>query len=213
MKTKLCNWVFMDVWSRYRGWTPFRSKKFLSSPRCLTGILSPSVNRPGREDDHPPLSSADLRKEWSYISTPPCLARDNLHLLYLPSPQRPLINHCRQTLAEVSNDSLKICSSSSCSFLIKLLYPVNVIEVILLRTVDIADSYAKTASLWTVTNCSRADGCRSFGGTKLHSVTVAEDRNRNRATTLHNTAVSRPDLQTDNNQYSKDCCPLMHFFY
>jgi len=64
-----------------------------------------------------------------------------------------------------------------------------------------------------VTKCSRADGCRSFGGTKLHSVTAPEDRNRNRATTLHNTAVSLPDLQTNNTQYAEDSCLLMHFFY
>ena len=58
------------VWSRYNGWYPCRSKKFLSSPECTPTVLSPNVNRPGREADQSPLSSADMRKEWSYTSTP-----------------------------------------------------------------------------------------------------------------------------------------------
>jgi len=33
--------------------------------------LFPVTKRPGRESDHPPLSGAEFKNEWSYISTPP----------------------------------------------------------------------------------------------------------------------------------------------
>jgi len=38
----------------------------------VSGVVSPGVKRPGRrEADHSPPSSAEVRKAWSYNSTPP----------------------------------------------------------------------------------------------------------------------------------------------
>jgi hypothetical protein len=37
----------------------------------LPGVLSPGVKRPGREADHSPPASAEVKKMWIYISTPP----------------------------------------------------------------------------------------------------------------------------------------------
>jgi len=46
-----------------------------------TEILSPGVKRQGREVDPSPPSSDEVKKEWSYTSTPPIrlhgLDRDN----------------------------------------------------------------------------------------------------------------------------------------
>jgi len=36
----------------------------------LPGLLTSGVKRPGREADHSPPSSAEIKIEWSYISTP-----------------------------------------------------------------------------------------------------------------------------------------------
>jgi hypothetical protein len=33
----------------------------------------PGVKRPGREADHSPPISAEIKNAWSYTSTPPCL--------------------------------------------------------------------------------------------------------------------------------------------
>jgi hypothetical protein len=35
------------------------------------GALSPGIKRPEREADHSPPTSAEVRKMWIYISTPP----------------------------------------------------------------------------------------------------------------------------------------------
>jgi hypothetical protein len=35
------------------------------------GAISPRVNRPGREADHSPPNSADVKNTWIYTSTPP----------------------------------------------------------------------------------------------------------------------------------------------
>jgi hypothetical protein len=36
----------------------------------VPGALSPGVKRPGREDDHSPPTSAEVKKIWIYTSTP-----------------------------------------------------------------------------------------------------------------------------------------------
>jgi hypothetical protein len=62
-----------------RGSSPGRRKGFLLStsipvPRptqWIPGSLSFGVKRPGREVDHSPLTSAEVKKTWIYISTPP----------------------------------------------------------------------------------------------------------------------------------------------
>jgi hypothetical protein len=36
-----------------------------------TGAPSPGLKRPGREDDHSPPASAEVKKMWIYTSTPP----------------------------------------------------------------------------------------------------------------------------------------------
>jgi hypothetical protein len=37
------------------------------------GALSPGVKWPGRDADHSPITSADIKKTWVYTSTPPRL--------------------------------------------------------------------------------------------------------------------------------------------
>jgi hypothetical protein len=37
----------------------------------VPGDLSPGVNRPGREADHSPPTSAEVKNKWIYTSTPP----------------------------------------------------------------------------------------------------------------------------------------------
>jgi hypothetical protein len=37
----------------------------------VPGALSPGVKRPGRESDHSPPASAEIKKMWIYTSTPP----------------------------------------------------------------------------------------------------------------------------------------------
>jgi hypothetical protein len=51
------NWVF---------------KYYLQTPILwVPGALSPGVKRPGREADHSPPTSAEVKKMWIYASTPP----------------------------------------------------------------------------------------------------------------------------------------------
>jgi len=38
---------------------------------CVAGALTPGVKRPGREADHSPPCSAEVKKERSYTSAPP----------------------------------------------------------------------------------------------------------------------------------------------
>jgi hypothetical protein len=66
---------------RPRGW----SSRFFTSPRrphrlwgppqppiqWVPGALSPEVKRPGREADHLPPTSAEIKKMWIYTSIPP----------------------------------------------------------------------------------------------------------------------------------------------
>jgi hypothetical protein len=44
-----------------------------------TGTLSLGEKRPGRETDHSPLPSAEVKNAWSYIPTPPI----RLHVVVL----------------------------------------------------------------------------------------------------------------------------------
>jgi hypothetical protein len=47
-----------------------------------TGVLSPMVKRPGRETDYLPPTSAEVKKTWTYTSTPHYLsAYFHIHLL------------------------------------------------------------------------------------------------------------------------------------
>jgi hypothetical protein len=36
----------------------------------VSGAVSPAVKRPGREANHSPLASAEVKKTWIYTSTP-----------------------------------------------------------------------------------------------------------------------------------------------
>jgi hypothetical protein len=81
------------------GWEPFSSpcpEQFWSPPSLLSGgyrgALSLGIKWPGREADHSPPSSAEVKNAWSYTSTPSqyvfmawCLFkhRDNF-IFYLP---------------------------------------------------------------------------------------------------------------------------------
>jgi hypothetical protein len=45
---------------------------FSVSPiQWVLGDLSPELNLPGREADHLPPTSAEVKKTWTYTSTPP----------------------------------------------------------------------------------------------------------------------------------------------
>jgi hypothetical protein len=55
---------------------PVGSRIFSSPHRpdqlwCPPNLLSPGVKRPGREADHSPPASAEVKKIWIYTSTPP----------------------------------------------------------------------------------------------------------------------------------------------
>jgi hypothetical protein len=39
--------------------------------QCVTGAISPGVMRSGREADHSPPCSAEVKNTWTYTSTPP----------------------------------------------------------------------------------------------------------------------------------------------
>jgi hypothetical protein len=75
----------------------------------VPGALSLGVKRPGREADHSPPSSAEVKNAWSYTSTPPyvfmawCLVkhRDNFTL------PLPFFTHC---IKNISTDQELICS-------------------------------------------------------------------------------------------------------
>jgi len=41
----------------------------------VPGAVSLEVKRPGREADHSPPSSAQVKRAWSYTSTPPVRLR------------------------------------------------------------------------------------------------------------------------------------------
>jgi hypothetical protein len=43
----------------------------IQPPIMGTAAISPRVKRPGREADHSPPSSAEVKNAWSYTSTPP----------------------------------------------------------------------------------------------------------------------------------------------
>jgi hypothetical protein len=42
-----------------------------SAIECIQGALSPGVKRQGREVEHSPPTSAEVKKMWIYTSTPP----------------------------------------------------------------------------------------------------------------------------------------------
>jgi hypothetical protein len=51
--------------------SPGRVKIFHFSYKMGTGGSFPGVKRQGRESDHSPQTSADVKKMWIYTSTPP----------------------------------------------------------------------------------------------------------------------------------------------
>jgi hypothetical protein len=58
--------------SVYQDTKILRALEFTQHPiQWVPGALLPSVKRPGREADHSPPASAELKKMWIYISAPP----------------------------------------------------------------------------------------------------------------------------------------------
>jgi hypothetical protein len=54
--------------------SPPRPDRFWGQPRLPSSgcrSLTPGVKRPGREADHSPTSTAEIKNAWSYTSTPP----------------------------------------------------------------------------------------------------------------------------------------------
>jgi hypothetical protein len=62
-----------DNFTFYLSPRPERSGAHPASYPIGTGALSLRVKRPGREADHSPPSSAEVKNAWSYTSTPICL--------------------------------------------------------------------------------------------------------------------------------------------
>jgi hypothetical protein len=66
--------------------------------QCVPGALSLGVKWPGREADHSPPSSAEVKNEWSYTSTPQyafvawCSVKAQGQLYLYPIPHGGLIN-------------------------------------------------------------------------------------------------------------------------
>jgi len=42
----------------------------------IAGVLSLGIKRPGREADHSPPTSGEIRNAWSYTPTPPICLHD-----------------------------------------------------------------------------------------------------------------------------------------
>jgi hypothetical protein len=51
-------------------WTAFGLNLALNGTQWIPWILSLGVKRSGREGDHSPTNSAEVKNAWSYISTP-----------------------------------------------------------------------------------------------------------------------------------------------
>jgi hypothetical protein len=52
---------------------PRPAQRFIQSPiQWMPGALSPGLKRQGREADHLPPTSAEVKKTWIYISAAPC---------------------------------------------------------------------------------------------------------------------------------------------
>jgi hypothetical protein len=84
-----CKWTLNNIFTDYglddRGSIPCRGREGIcslrlcvqddsgvhpASYRMATGGSFAGVMRPGREADHSPLSTAEVKKVWSYTSTP-----------------------------------------------------------------------------------------------------------------------------------------------
>jgi hypothetical protein len=71
--------------------TPSRTTLGSTQPpiQRVIGALSLAVKRPGREAEHPPLSSAEVKNAWSYTFTPQyvfmarCLVKHRDNFIYL----------------------------------------------------------------------------------------------------------------------------------
>jgi hypothetical protein len=47
----------------------------VAHPSCVPGDLSLRLRRPGREFDHPPQPSSEIKNAWNYVSIPPMFLR------------------------------------------------------------------------------------------------------------------------------------------
>jgi hypothetical protein len=65
--------------------------------------LSPRVKQQGREADHSPRTSAEVKKMWIYTSTPPhvlmaqCLVKHRNSFTFLPLYPHRYVDRCRNT--------------------------------------------------------------------------------------------------------------------
>jgi hypothetical protein len=83
----------------------------------VPGALSLGVKRPGREADHSPPSSAEVKNAWSYTSTPPiCLrgvvlskAQGQLYLTYGDSTKRDMIGGICSTHGKTGKVDIQMC--------------------------------------------------------------------------------------------------------
>jgi hypothetical protein len=60
--------------SRWKKFSKFRACVFLTTQtriQCVPGLLSTGIKRPGREANHSPPSSAEVKNAWGHTSTSP----------------------------------------------------------------------------------------------------------------------------------------------
>jgi hypothetical protein len=80
----------------------------------VTGTFSLGVNRPGREADHSPPSSAEVKDAWSYTSTPQyvfmawCLVKHRNNFTFYLYPRKR-----KQRLADLGRSNTAISGSNS----------------------------------------------------------------------------------------------------
>jgi hypothetical protein len=82
-RSRYCDWLRAAGRQRSLNSSLGRVKNFLFSTssrpalgsthppsQWIPGVLSPEIKRSGREADHPPPTSAEVKKMWLYTSTP-----------------------------------------------------------------------------------------------------------------------------------------------
>jgi hypothetical protein len=58
------------LWAGRLGFDYRQGQRYFFSPSSLVSSGTGGIKRPGREADHSPPSSAEIKNTWSYISTP-----------------------------------------------------------------------------------------------------------------------------------------------
>jgi hypothetical protein len=87
---------------------------------CTMGTGSfPGVKRPGRGADHPPLSSVEVKKYYSYTSTPSLLGLRVCYGVPNKSDPLPVKEECLKLFTQLLNFSLFTLSFNKIQFIYK----------------------------------------------------------------------------------------------